>query len=231
MLFLAVFCGFLAEYQLEHKIEKDREKIYMKNLLEDLKTDTSIYSNFEKNNMGIYSLIDSLIINMKLPERKTHITKLYFWSRMISIKLNFLFPVERTYEQMKNSGHLRLISKREVADGVSYYYNSLKGLYKYNDVGLEWTSDYVRGIGKIFDAGIHLKILKERKEQDAEAIGLLTEDPILINELLSSAQYIYGSLKLSESVGTQRNQTAQNLINLIQKEYHLSERTLQRSPS
>ena len=26
MLFLAVFCGFLAEYQLEHKIERDREK-------------------------------------------------------------------------------------------------------------------------------------------------------------------------------------------------------------
>ena len=26
MLFLAVFCGFLAEYQLEHIIEKDREK-------------------------------------------------------------------------------------------------------------------------------------------------------------------------------------------------------------
>ncbi len=30
MLFLAVFCGFLAEYQLEHKIEKDREKQFMK---------------------------------------------------------------------------------------------------------------------------------------------------------------------------------------------------------
>ena len=26
MLSLAVFCGFFAEYQLEHKIEKDREK-------------------------------------------------------------------------------------------------------------------------------------------------------------------------------------------------------------
>ena len=26
MLFLAVFCGFFAEYQLEHKIEKDRAK-------------------------------------------------------------------------------------------------------------------------------------------------------------------------------------------------------------
>ncbi|MBK7561509.1 MAG: hypothetical protein IPP43_06820 [Chitinophagaceae bacterium] len=221
MLFLAVFCGFLAEYQLEHKIEKDREKVYMQNLLEDLKTDTAIYSKFKKNNVGIYALIDSLTFNMKLPNRKNHINKLYLWSRKISIELNFLFPVERTYEQMKSSGHLRLISKREVADSVSYYYNSLKGLYKYNDVGLEWTSDYVRSVGKIFDAGIHLKILKERKEQDAEAIGLLTENPVLINEMLSSAQYIYGALKLSENAGTQRMQTAQNLINLIKKEYHI----------
>ena len=30
MLFLAVFCGFLAEYQLEHKIEKDRGKQYIR---------------------------------------------------------------------------------------------------------------------------------------------------------------------------------------------------------
>jgi hypothetical protein len=29
MLFLAVFCGFLAEYQLEHKIEKDKEWQYI----------------------------------------------------------------------------------------------------------------------------------------------------------------------------------------------------------
>ena len=30
MLFLAVFCGILAEYQLEHTIEKDREKQYIR---------------------------------------------------------------------------------------------------------------------------------------------------------------------------------------------------------
>ena len=29
MLFLAVFAGFLAEYQLEHKIESDREKQFI----------------------------------------------------------------------------------------------------------------------------------------------------------------------------------------------------------
>ncbi len=44
MLFLAVFCGFLAEYQLEHTIEKDRARQYIKSFYEDLKTDTTEYS-------------------------------------------------------------------------------------------------------------------------------------------------------------------------------------------
>jgi heme/copper-type cytochrome/quinol oxidase subunit 3 len=39
MLFLAVFCGFLAEYQLEHKIEKDRELQFIKSLTTDLQDD------------------------------------------------------------------------------------------------------------------------------------------------------------------------------------------------
>ena len=45
MLFLAVFCGFLAEYQLEHKIEKTREKQLCPSLVEDLKNDTLSLAN------------------------------------------------------------------------------------------------------------------------------------------------------------------------------------------
>src|SRR6187401_2294201 len=41
MLFLAVFCGFLAENQREHMIEHRREKEYMRSLIEDLQTDTA----------------------------------------------------------------------------------------------------------------------------------------------------------------------------------------------
>jgi hypothetical protein len=40
MLFLAVFCGFLAEYQLEHKIERDRAKELAKSFYEELKSDS-----------------------------------------------------------------------------------------------------------------------------------------------------------------------------------------------
>ena len=45
MLFLAVFCGFLAEYQLEHKIEKERGKQYIQSVYEDLKEDTASLAN------------------------------------------------------------------------------------------------------------------------------------------------------------------------------------------
>ncbi|HEX6847454.1 MAG TPA: hypothetical protein VF144_10760, partial [Chitinophagaceae bacterium] len=45
MLFLAVFCGFLAEYQLEHTIENAREKQYMKLMIADLKADTAEMNN------------------------------------------------------------------------------------------------------------------------------------------------------------------------------------------
>src|SRR6185503_17483366 len=41
MLFLAVFCGFLAEYQLEHKVEKERGRQYIRSFAEDLKSDTA----------------------------------------------------------------------------------------------------------------------------------------------------------------------------------------------
>src|SRR5678815_3658240 len=40
MLFLAVFCGFLAENQREHMVEHQREKDFMKSMLEDLRTDS-----------------------------------------------------------------------------------------------------------------------------------------------------------------------------------------------
>ncbi len=36
-----MFCGFLAEYQLEYTIEHQREKEYAKLLLNDLRSDSS----------------------------------------------------------------------------------------------------------------------------------------------------------------------------------------------
>ena len=221
MLFLAVFCGFLAEYQLEHKIEKDREKQYIYNLLEDLRADTAIYAGSARHNLTVFGLIDTLIKLMKNPERKNHVGKLAFTARMILPAWKEVFPADHTYEDMKSSGHLRLIRKRKVADNISYYYNSASELRKYNEAAMIWGTNYGSTMGKIFDGELLLKILKEKKEQEASPSDLLTEDRVVFNELITSAQYLYGAIKLGENVCSKRNLAAQNLIELIKKEYHL----------
>ena len=78
-------------------------------------------------------------------------------------------------------------------------------------------------MGKIFDAELLLKIIKEKKEQPAVSSDLLTEDRTLLNELATTAQYLYGAFLLAEKIGNERNIAAQKLIELIKKEYDLED--------
>jgi hypothetical protein len=78
MLFLAVFCGFLAEYTLEHKIEKDREKQFISSLVDDIKADiTQLNSVIQKRDEKIQRL-DSLILLINLPNFATYGSDIYF---------------------------------------------------------------------------------------------------------------------------------------------------------
>jgi hypothetical protein len=221
MLFLAVFCGFLAEYQLEHKIEEDREKIYMQNMLEDLQADTVVYADYANRNAVIYDLVDTLKELIKSPDRKKHISKFAYVARILTAKWKKVAPVKRTYEEMKSSGHLRLIRKKEVAGNVSSYYSSLSELETYNDVGMTWANNYAQAMAKIFDGEALLRIIKEKKEVSLTEDMLLTEDRIILNELLTSAGYFLGALSLNDNVAAIRRDTAIRLIEQIKKEYRL----------
>ena len=221
MLFLAVFCGFLAEYQLEHKIEKDREKVYMQNMLEDLEADIVVYADYANRNAVIYDLVDTLKELIKNPDRKKHISKLTYTARILTAKWKKVAPVKRTYEEMKSSGHLRLIRKKEVSGSVSSYYSSLSELDTYNDVGMTWANNYAQAIAKIFDGEALLKIIKEKREVRLTEDVLLSEDRITINELLTSAGYFLGALSLNDNVAAIRKDAALRLIEQINKEYHL----------
>jgi len=221
MLFLAVFLGFLAENFREHQVAKEKERTHMENVLEDLKADTAIYNNYTENNKDLFRSIDTLIYLLKSPDRKQYVSRLSFIARMILPKYKALYITDRTYDQMKSSGDLRLIRSKEVANKISSYYYSVIDLKKYNDAAFEWGSDYAISMGKIFDGELLLKIIKEGKPQAAEPADLLTEDKITLNGLITSAQYLYGAFSLGEKISDQRNISAQNLISLIKKEYHL----------
>jgi len=221
MMFLAVFLGFLADNIRERLAEKKQEKVYMQNMLEDLQADIVLNNNYTSNNKLVFELIEALVQLIKSPERKRNITKLAYTARMILPQFKQLFLMERTYEQMKSSGTLRLISSQPVANSISYYYHSVSELKKYNDSIMVWAKDYGNEMGKIFDGELLLCIIKEKKEIAADAAALLTEDPVVLNELITSAQYLYGALILGEKIGNERSIAAQQLIELIKKEYRL----------
>ena len=78
MLFLAVFCGFLAEYQLEHKIEKDRERQYVRSLLSDLRSDTSQLTGLINFRLGKMKTFDTILHLLKGGEWKNNTATLYY---------------------------------------------------------------------------------------------------------------------------------------------------------
>jgi len=120
MLFLAVFCGFLAEYQLEHVIENQREKQYMITMLEDLKTDTTDLAIANSYWDNINNSIDSVSDAIQFSPRNEDLAKAY---RHLSNALNYYsFGYnDRTISQLKNSGGFRLIRNKEVASRLILY--------------------------------------------------------------------------------------------------------------
>ncbi len=90
MLFLAVFWGFLAEYQLEHKIEKE----YIQSMDEDLKNDTLSLGLAIKRNMEKIKGKDSFILLLdKGTWTKEEVATLYnmHWNYMVTRTMHF-FP-------------------------------------------------------------------------------------------------------------------------------------------
>ena len=78
MLFLAVFCGFLAENQREHMIEHRREKQYMRSLLSDLAADTATINKAVPSKHLRIAAIDSVFMFFSNnPEVKTIKGKLF----------------------------------------------------------------------------------------------------------------------------------------------------------
>ena len=157
---------------------------------------------------------------MKSPERNSQLDNIYFAARMVSLMTPSLFPNERTFEQMKAGGSLRLISNRQVADSVSSYYNSIKHITYQNDLLGNRTTDYMQAMGKVFDAQMLFWILKEREKPPLALCKIINEDTVAINELLTRAQYFYGARGVQMRFVTERTNSAKSLMGLIKKEYH-----------
>ena len=222
MLFLAVFCGFLAEYKLEQTIERHREKEFIQSFIEDLKTDTAAINRVLTFRKSKEKIIDSLILLLSAQQIKGHENDLYYFGRILVRTARFLSN-DRTITQLKNSGSLRLIRSEQAADSMMSYQKLVEIIYlNQEDDRIERrATDPI--LSRMFNPFVLIKMVV------ADGINRPTDNPPLrsydqnlyldlayyINQLNGSNFLIVGRLNLL-------NEKAINIINFLEKEYHLN---------
>ena len=143
MLFLAVFCGFLAENFREHQVEKKRGKQYMFSLYEDLKTDTTRINEtllYDKDKIAALTNMEACYDTITSNPQSTEcMTKLVLHSRA-----NRAFTLtDRTITPLANAGGFRILDKAD-ADSVLSYVNLFKNYQDFQVTIFQSSQDNVR---------------------------------------------------------------------------------------
>jgi hypothetical protein len=127
MIFLAVTMGFFAESFREHIVNKEHEKQYMSSFYEDLRIDQN----------DLPYLINAITQQQLEPAQylpelfsKTSLTKpadsiYYFLKKCIRQQGIKAMITDRTIEQIKNAGEMRLITNKQIADSLIDYYKEI----------------------------------------------------------------------------------------------------------
>ncbi|MEJ8841760.1 hypothetical protein WG954_05145 [Lacibacter sp. H375] len=144
MLFLAVFCGFLAENQREHYIEKLRAKEYARSLLKDLQKDTADIRKASLYEERISNMIDSVVGFISNPATDQKTGRLYYYMRMACWRYNVDWN-KSTMNQLINSGNLRYFTNSQLVSSISNY-NTLanmittydENIYEKNNKAVEY---------------------------------------------------------------------------------------------
>ena len=227
MLFLAVFCGFLAEYQLEHKIEKDKEKQFINSLVADLQDDVkNLDAMMDWERRGIASL-DTLINLLNSPEMaKQNGDQLYYVART-GPRSNPFANNSRTFDQLKNAGGFRLIRYAEASNNIMGYYNQLSHIRLLEDNYNHEFDNYKRIGAKILDPGI----LRRQEDSNGEIQrsndnpSLITYDTGMLKELGFHTLQMNGSRRSKILLLENMKKSGKDLIDYLKYKYRLSQRT------
>jgi hypothetical protein len=227
MLFLAVTAGFFVENQREHFIEHQREKVYIRSLFEDLKKDTAGIRSLAVMRTEVCGMIDSLILLLKNKSREAFSSRIYYLARKIPYSEGRFIFNSKTFDQLKSSGNLRLIRNLQILDMISDYYydadnSSIRGPL---DMNFENRRELYLSLHKLFDAGKFHQMMDTISpivfHQPLVNPPLLSNDPLIINEICSRYHFIYGTHRMIMMDNERIAKKAILLIQALEKEYNL----------
>ena len=233
MLFLAVFCGFLAENLREHNVEKRKEKHNVETLVDDMIKDSVNLHNIIHVYMPEHNAwVDSAeyyINSLPLKGNERKITKVL----INSTNWNLYSPPEVALNILKNSGSFNLIENKKVKDEIIKYNGIVYKYITYSQfmLGLEHSVDSAT-TSVITRKALRILIEKVYYRTNAD-IGAITDTDIPEMELLKTynkAAFIEYIKKfdamdylLQDLLGLYNMILKEEitLINVLKEEYHL----------
>lgn len=212
MLFLAVFCGFIAENWREQLREHQREKEFIHSIVEDIKSDTLQSNKTLIQLKRISSGIDSVLLALSSPEIIGNSNNAYrLWTKNLGLEV--FVSNDRTIQQLKSSGELRLIRNKAVSDRIMKYDQTLKKYYVQSNLmysALREMTNY----SQLFD------FISLNKNKNIP-VPLTEQGKKLLNQAYANLQLwnrgLIGLIGWLEEV----NEEGTRLVTFIQKEYHL----------
>jgi hypothetical protein len=223
MLFLAVFCGFLAENFREHQQEHARERTYIKSMIEDVATDTMMLTRVT-NTVMVFPLVFDTICQISYSKVITDsmVTALYKYHRKYS---NIILPISftnRTSAQLRNAGAMRLIRNNKVADAITQYWD-ITALVERNGSNYEEYRKDLLNFGyqlfsdEYFDrkSVVVIPILRTQPE-------LMTRDPKMLKSYANRISHLASVIRSFYIPNIEKHlDQGRKLIALMKKEYHI----------
>ena len=223
MLFLAVFCGFLAENQREHMVEHRREKKFIQSLASDLAADTLRLNYGLQQRLSRTKMLDSFVVLMNKPDAASNSRYLYYYNSLATRGWSLRFtPVDGTMQQLKNAGNLRLIQKSVVSDSIIAYDVASRALV-WGGQDEEEIMDTYRNIAEaIFDG----RVLMAMRDEDNNLFMPDYDPPLRITEesvfrLTYRIHMLVSFNKTLRRDGMILLQKARGLLVLLKENYNL----------
>ena len=224
MIFLAVFMGFIAENIREHIADRNRETEYMESLVKDLKLDTAVLGRADYLKEQRVSAIDSILTYFSRNMNARKIPVSMFRQMRRSQWDMFFIHHSGTIDQLKNSGGLRLIRKKQVIDSIEMYYQLVQRSESRNSVYFDNQQASYAISEKLWNAADNIKNLRDYylTQKPYPDTGFTTINTAYLNEYLNNlvrVRVIAGNDRITFTIDLKN--AASRLIRLIQKEYKL----------
>jgi hypothetical protein len=222
MLFLAVYLGFVAENIREHLVEKNREREFIQSMVADVKSDIKQLDSVEASRLLKQQMIDSILFILDLPDPDLYGNQLYYFARWMPRVLRIITS-DGTMQQLR-SGNLRLIRNRKAVDAILEY----DQLVRFGNVALEDREESLiqqlyPSLKKLFDPRVFEKMVDGMRISRPEGNPkLLYKDKKSLNELYSHLHFLKNVNAFSIEFGRKRRNSAKHVLDVLQKEYHLT---------